>query len=120
VIDAQRSIAVGYDSGNGIMRAFDISADGGLGLRWERRQEHGGHLVLYPGRGQLVTGDYDRERAADQVVVLDVETGAEVARADTGSPVQSVLFPAVGFGRDLYLCTFTTVSRITVAAPTVP
>ena len=53
---------------------------------------------------------------ADQVVVLDIETGEERARADTGSPVQSVLFPAPGFGRDLYLCTFTTLSRVEVQA----
>jgi hypothetical protein len=116
VIDARRSIAVAYDSGNGILCAFDIAADGGLAPRWRRDQEHGGHLVLYPDTGELVTGHYDAERGADQVVVLDIATGDELARADTGSPVQSVLFPAVGFGRELYLCTFTTVSRITVGS----
>jgi hypothetical protein len=114
VIDVTRSIAVGYDSGNGVMRAFDIGADGSLTTRWSRHQEHGGHPLLYPDTGQLVTGDYDAERLADQVVVLDIETGAEVARTDTGSPVQSVLFPAAGFGPEFYLCTFTTVSRVSV------
>ena len=48
------------------------------------------------------------------MVVLDIATGDELARADTGSPVQSVLFPAAGFSRDLYLCTFTTISRVAV------
>jgi hypothetical protein len=47
--------------------------------------------------------------------VLDVATGEEKARADTGSPVQSVLFPCPGFGRDLYVCSFTTVARVRVA-----
>jgi hypothetical protein len=37
-----------------------------------------------------------------------------LARADTGSPVQSVLFGAPGFDRDFYMCSFTTVSRIAV------
>jgi len=114
VIDSGRDIAVGYDSGNGVLRAFDIAADGTLAPRWRRDQEHGGHLVLYPATGELVTGDYNAERSADQVVILDIATGEERGRADTGSPVQSVLFPAVGFGRELYLCTFTTVSRVTV------
>ncbi len=114
VIDVRRSIAVGYDSGNGIMRAFDIAADGTLTERWRRHQEHGGHLVLYPDSGELVTGHYDRERLADQAVILDIESGSELARVDTGSPIQSVLFPAVGFGRELYLCTFTTVSRLSL------
>ncbi len=96
------------------MRAFDIADDGSLTERWRRHQEHGGHLVLHPDSGQLLTGDYDRERAADQAVILDIESGRQLARVDTGSPIQSVLFPAVGFGGELYLCTFTTVSRLTL------
>ena len=59
-----------------------------------------------------MTGHYDHHRKAEEVVVLDIRTGVEEARADTGSPVQSVLFPAAGFDRDVYLCTFTTVSRM--------
>jgi hypothetical protein len=112
LIDVDRSIAVGYDSGNGVLRAFDIAADGGLSPRWQRSQEHGGHLVLYPATGELVTGHFDQERRADQVVVLDIENGAELARADTDSPVQSVLFPAAGSDDALYVCTFTTISRL--------
>ena len=46
--------------------------------------------------------------------MVDITTGNELARADTGSPVQSVLFPAVGFGNDFYLCTFTTLTRVSV------
>jgi hypothetical protein len=114
IIDTQRSIAVGYDSGNGVMRAFDIGEHGTLSPRWQRLQDHGGHLLLCPDSGQLVTGDYDHQRAADQVVILDIENGSEISRADTGSPVQSVLFPAPGFERDVYLCTFTTISRLSV------
>ena len=41
--------------------------------------------------------------AAGHRLVLDIETGAELARVDTGSPVQSVVFPAVGFDRDVLL-----------------
>ncbi len=82
--------------------------------RWSRPQDHASHLVRYADTGELVTADYDHGRFADQVVVLDLETGAEKARADTGSPLQSVVFPAAGFDRDLYLCSFTTLSRVTV------
>ncbi|MGH9080703.1 MAG: hypothetical protein ACRDYE_11635 [Acidimicrobiales bacterium] len=119
VIDAERSIAVAYDSGNGTMRAFDIAADGVLTTRWQRDHHHGGHLVLYPGSGELITGDYDEARGTDQVVVLDIGTGAELARADSGSPVQGVLFPAAA-EHAVYLCTFTTVSRVSVAPGAVP
>ena len=114
VIDGERAIAVAYDSGNAEMTAFDIAPDGALTPRWRRHQHHGGHLVLDPGTGALVTGDFDASRGSDQVEVLDITTGDELARADTGSPVQSVLFPAVGFGNDFYLCTFTTLTRVSV------
>jgi hypothetical protein len=120
LIDTGRSIAVGYDSGNGFMRAFDIAGDGILSTRWQRNQDHGGHLLLCPTSGQLVTGDFDHQRGCDQVVILDITDGSELARADSGSPVQSVLFPTAGFEEDIYLCTFTTFSRIRVRplAPT--
>ena len=116
VVDGDRAIAVAYDTGNAAMTAFDVAADGGLTERWRRHQHHGGHLLLDPGTGALVTGDFDAGRGRDQVVVLDIATGDEWARADSGSPVQSVLFPAAGFGNDFYLCTFTTVTRVSVHA----
>ena len=47
--------------------------------------------------------------------MLDIETGDELARADTGSGMQSVLFPGPGFDRDFYFCSFLTVSRVAVA-----
>ena len=115
-IDATRGIAVGYDSANGVLAAFDFSPDlrAGLQPRWTRAQYHGCHPILYPDTGELVTADYDAERMMDQLVVLSIETGAEVARVDTGSPLQSVVFPAAGFERDLYYCAFPSVSRIRV------
>jgi hypothetical protein len=112
LIDPDRSIAVGYDSGNGVVTAFDVNGDGTLARRWQRSQQHGGHLLLDPTGGRLVTGDYDAEGRRDQLVVLDITDGREVDRVDTGSPVQSVLFPAAGFDGEVYLCTFTTVSRV--------
>jgi hypothetical protein len=114
VIDPERAMAVGYDSGNAVMTGFSIASDGELTPRWQRDQHHGGHLLLDRHSGALVTGDFDAARGTDQVVVLDVVTGEEWVRADTGSPVQSVLFPAAGFGNDFYLCTFTTITRVSV------
>jgi hypothetical protein len=116
VIDVDRAIAVGYDSGNGVIQAFTIEPDNGLTPRWQRQQDHGAHLILFPETGELLTGDYDAARGADQAVVLAIDTGRELARVDTGSPLQSVLFPAVGFEGDVYLCSFTTVTRLAVGA----
>jgi hypothetical protein len=103
VVDERRNIVVGYDSGNGVVAAFDTRT---LEPRWRREQDHGSHLILYTDSGELVTGDN-----AD-VVVLDIETGNELARADTGSGIQSVLFPCPGNARDFYVCTFLTITRV--------
>lgn len=111
-VDESRRIAVGYDSGNAVMTAFDVGTDGSLTVRWRRDQAHGCHPLLYPDTGELVTNDHDPGRGTDQVVVLDVATGSERVRIDSGSPVQSVLFPAPGFGDDCYLCSFTTLTRV--------
>ena len=73
---------MGYDSGNGVMAAFDIADDGGLSPRWRRDHDHASHLLLLPGSGALVTGDHDRERMVEQVVVVDIATGAELVRTD--------------------------------------
>ena len=111
-IDVERGIAVGYDSGNGVMTAFDVAPDGTFAPRWSSRRDHAAHPLLFPRTGELLTGDFDGERGVEEAVVLDVSTGAELARVPTGSPVQSVLFPSVGHGRDAYWCTFTTVSHL--------
>jgi hypothetical protein len=113
-IDPARNIAVGFDSGNGVLAAFDVGPGGAMSPRWSRDQDHACHMIRFPDTGELVTADHDRERMADQVVVLDIETGTELGRVDTGGPVQSVVFPAVGFDRDLYVCSFTTLSRVRV------
>jgi hypothetical protein len=105
VVDIDRGIVVGYDSGNGVLAGFDT---GTLDIRWRRDQDHASHLLLYTGTGELVTGDHS------DVVVLDIESGDEVARTDSGSGMQSVLFPAPGLDRDFYVCSFLAVARVEV------
>jgi len=112
LIDTERSVAVGYDSGNGVMAAFDIADDGSLTPTWRLRQNHASHLVLLPASGAIVTGDHDRSRLLEQVVVRDVTTGAELVRADTGSPLQSTVFPSVGHDGTVYWCSMSSVSRV--------
>jgi hypothetical protein len=52
---------------------------------------------------------------ADQLVVLDLDTGVDKGRADIPSPSQAFLFPAPGFARDVYYQSLTTIARVTVA-----
>lgn len=111
-IDAARRIAVGYDSSHGVLAAWHFGEPGDQPERlWERRQWHAGHLVRFPG-GELVTYDYDHDVGTDQVVVLDVADGRELGRVATGSPVQCVVFPGVGWDDDVYVTTFTTLTRL--------
>ena len=118
LIDESRRIAVGYDSGNGVLAAFDIGVDGMLSPRWRRDQNHACHPLLFPDTGELMTTDHDIATMSDQIVILDIGTGEERVRVDSGSPVQSVLFGAAGWDRDLYLCSFTTLSRLSAGSPT--
>ena len=112
MVDVERRIVVGYGSGNGVMAAFDIADDGALTPRWRRDHDHAAHLLLLPGAGALVTGDHDRERMVEQVVVVDIATGFELARADTEGPLQSAVFPALGWDATVYWCSLSTVSRL--------
>ena len=141
--DEQRRIAVAYDSANGVVQAF--SFDGRLTSLWRRELSHSAHMILFPDTGELVLHDFRgpavlrtrlarafgrratvvMRRAAlrrlatrssrDEVVVVDIATGAERGRAAVPSMLQSVVFPAPGFDRDLYWCTMATLARVAVA-----
>ena len=52
------------------------------------------------------------ELGKEQLVLRDIETGAELARVDSGSPLQSPVFPAAGPHRCVYQCTFSTLSAL--------
>ena len=105
LVDEGRGVVVGFDSGNGVLCGFDLAT---LDVRWRRQQDHASHLLLFADSGELVTGD-----GAD-VVVLDVATGEELARADTGLGMQSVVFPAPGDGC-AYVVAFSGVARVAPA-----
>ncbi len=115
IVVEDHHVAIGYDSGHGAMTAWRwVDDDSRTQLLWQRTQNHASHCLVYPRSGEVVTMDYDVARGMDQCVVLDIESGAERARVDTGSPIQSVLFPCPGWERDLFVLTMTTLTRITV------
>jgi hypothetical protein len=68
-------------------------------------------MLLDPDSGQIVTNDY-RRKGGEAVVVLDIETGDELGRATVGGMMQGVVFPSVGWNRDLYWCSMGRVARI--------
>jgi hypothetical protein len=107
--DPERRIAVGYDSGNRVLAAFDLGPDG-LTPRWRRELGASMHLVRFPDTGELVVNDHGPD--GDDVVVVDLETGEEKARAATGSIPQSVVFPAVDHDATFWYCSFSTLARV--------
>jgi hypothetical protein len=139
LVDPERGVVVAYDSANGVVQAFTTT---GLEPLWRRHLSHAAHMLLFAETGELVLHDFHgpaigrtrvgralgrratpllrsrRLRAAaargsrDEVVVLDVLTGEEHGRAAVPSAVQSVVFPAPGFDRDLYWVTMTTIARV--------
>jgi hypothetical protein len=140
--DAHRRIAIAYDSANGVVQAF--SFDGRLAPLWRAELSHAAHMILFPETGELVLHDFRGpalgrtgagravmrrgtaimrhsalRRAAsglsrDEVVVLDIETGVELGRAPVPTLMQSVVFPAPGFDRDIYWATMSTIARLEV------
>lgn len=112
LVDASRGVVVGFDSSNGVLVGFALADDGTLTPSWQRHQHHASHLLLFPTTGELVTADHDGSRMAEQVVVVDIDTGEELARADSGGPLQSAVFPSVGWDHDVYLTSFSTLTRV--------
>lgn len=115
-VDSERRIVVGYDSSNAVVTAwsFDLPFTA-CTQRWQRPLAHAAHPLRFPPSGQLVLNDHDAARGTDQLVVLDIESGAELGRVDSGSPLQSVVFGAPGWANDVYLCSFTTITRVWAA-----
>jgi hypothetical protein len=70
--------------------------------------------------GQLMAGSAAARRASlrtgsDRLCVLDLDTGEEKASVAVPSASQAYLFPAPGFGRDVYYQSLTTIARVVVA-----
>ena len=104
--DAGSRIAIAYDSANAVLAAFRF--DGSLTPLWRIDLDTAGHLVWFPADGTLMAYDH---RETEDVVFLDLATGTERARAATGSPMQSVVFPAAADGV-VYYASLSTVARI--------
>ena len=108
-LDRLRRIVVGYDSGNGIVTAFNADT---LEVLWTKPLEHASHPLTFEDTGEVLLAHFDRAVGFEQVVILDISTGEEKGRADTPSLLQSPVFPAPGFDRDVYWVSFMSLTRI--------
>lgn len=154
LIDPDRMIAVGYDSANGWITAFDIPADPAATPveRWRKPLHTAPHLMRFADTGELVACDHRapwpiansitsrlldwrlseplrrsgirtphlepklaKAFAGEDMVVLDLETGEEKARATMPVVAQSVMFPLAGENRDVVMATMTGIFRVGAA-----
>ena len=110
-IDVTRSIAIGYDSSHGVVSAFDVSREQ-RAPEWSIRVNHAMHPIMLSSSGLVMLNDFNVEAQREDIVLVDVKTGELVHRVPTESPLQSVLFASEGFDNDVYVCSFSHVSRI--------
>jgi hypothetical protein len=110
-VDTKQKIVVGYDSAAGVVRAFRYS-DRGASELWTISLNHACHPLVFSESDLVMLNDFDVAAGADHVVLVRISTGEIISRTATESPLQSVLFGAPGEANDLYLCSFTHVSRI--------
>lgn len=114
LVDVRRGIVIGYDSANAVLQAWHFNAPlRALTPLW-RKALFGcaSHMILYGDSGELVVNDYRRH--GEEVVVLDVGSGAERARVRVGGLMQGVVFPSPGWGRDLYWSSMGRLARVHV------
>ena len=112
--DRQRQIVVAYDSANRYLRAWRFNPHSHeLTPLWEKHAFGcASHMVSYPASGELVVNDYRRN--GEEVVLLNIETGAELARVRSGGLTQGVVFPSSGWNRDLYWSSMGRLARVFV------
>ncbi len=115
LIDLQRGIVIGYDSANRHLQAWRYDNDASTLTPLWHKSAFGcaSHMLLYPQSGELVVNDY--RRAGEEVVVLSIESGFELARVRCGGLNQGVVFPSPGWGRDFYWSSMDRLTRVFVA-----
>jgi hypothetical protein len=112
--DLQRHIVLGYDSANRYLQAWHFDAAlRSLTPIWHKEAFGcASHMVLFGDTGEVAVNDY--RRYGEEVVLLDITTGAEKGRARIGGFNQGVVFPSTGWNRDFYWSSMTKVARIFV------
>ena len=115
LVDVQRHIVLGYDSANRVLRAWRFGdATHDVQPLWHKTEfGAASHMVLFPERGQVLINDY--RRWGEEVVLLDIETGAEQGRVRVGGITQGVVFPSVGWNGDVYWSSMGRFSRVFAA-----
>src|SRR5262245_6508531 len=108
----QHRVVIGYDTGNATVKAWRYLGPGSFKELWSKQVMNWWQPLVYPDSAELVMDDMTGE--GDDLVVIDLLTGAEKARVATGSHWPNGMFPCPGRGRDLYYVSDPVVARVEV------
>lgn len=105
---AEHDLTVCFDTGN---RRLGAVRDGRL--LWQADVACWMQPLAFPDTGQLVVDDFTG--TSDDLVVLDLTTGAELGRVATGSRIPNGMFLTPGEHDDVLYCSNPTIARIWTA-----
>lgn len=106
----EHQMAIAWDSVNGGLAGV-ATGDGGLEVAWHLDIRPSMQPVVFPESGELVTNDFT-DRGSDDLVVVDVSSGAIIERVSTGSRIANGMFLSPGDSRDVYYCSTTAMARV--------
>jgi len=118
----QNQIVVYYDPINNLLAAHDVGADGTLELRWERERDIykvSASPAIAPDRDLLYIDDY--RDGQDNLVVLKLSTGEELARVALEASLPTIGTIFLGMNDDVYIISTETggsdglLSRVSIA-----
>ena len=107
---AEHDMAIAWDSINGGLAG--VSTSGGLEAAWHLEVRPSMQPVVFPESGELVINDFT-DAGSDDIVVVDIATGALIDRVPTGSRIANGMFLTPDGDRGLFYCSTLTVAHIT-------
>jgi hypothetical protein len=106
----EHQMAVAWDSVNGGLAGIATGRNQ-LEVAWHQDVRPSMQPVVFPESGELVINDFTRD-GNDDLIVVDISTGALIDRVATGSRIANGMFLTPGGQRDVFYCTTTTFARI--------
>jgi hypothetical protein len=107
---AEAQMAIAWDSVNGGLAGVRTGGDE-LEVAWQLDVRASMQPLVFPDSGELVINDFTDD-GSDDLVVVDVATGALLDRVPTGSRIANGMFLTAGDDRDVFYCTTTTFARV--------
>ena len=104
---SHRKIVV-WDSINGGLAGLD---DASLEMSWQLDVRPTMQPVFFPESGEMAINDFT-DQGSDDLIVVDVATGALLDRVATGSRVANGMFLSAGGERDIFYCSTLAFARI--------